>query len=56
MYSVVRNGDGETPPVSAGGVILMHAGHYSPKRSQAVLNAVRDRGLSADPLRGTGPN
>ncbi len=50
MYSVVRNGDGSTPPVGPGGVILMHATHYSAKRFQAVLNAVRDRHLTADPL------
>jgi peptidoglycan/xylan/chitin deacetylase (PgdA/CDA1 family) len=45
MADAVRYGNSFTPPVYAGGVILMHATHFSPAKLQAVIDAVRARGL-----------
>jgi peptidoglycan/xylan/chitin deacetylase (PgdA/CDA1 family) len=48
MAEAVRYGNSFTPPVSAGGVILMHANHFTPEKLQAVIDAVRGRGLRMD--------
>jgi peptidoglycan/xylan/chitin deacetylase (PgdA/CDA1 family) len=48
MADAVRYGNSFTPPVYAGGVILMHATHFSVARLQAVIDAVRARGLQVD--------
>ncbi|HZE67033.1 MAG TPA: polysaccharide deacetylase family protein [Sporichthyaceae bacterium] len=45
MADAVRYGNSFTPPVHAGGVILMHATHFSPAKLQAVIDAVHARGL-----------
>jgi peptidoglycan/xylan/chitin deacetylase (PgdA/CDA1 family) len=45
MSDAVRYGNSFTPPVYAGGVILMHATHFAPAKLQAVIDAVRARGL-----------
>jgi peptidoglycan/xylan/chitin deacetylase (PgdA/CDA1 family) len=45
MADAVRYGNQFTPPVYAGGVILMHATHFSRAKLQAVIDAVRARGL-----------
>jgi peptidoglycan/xylan/chitin deacetylase (PgdA/CDA1 family) len=45
MADAVRYGNPFTPPVYAGGVILMHATHFSPAKLQAVIDAVHARGL-----------
>ena len=46
MADAVRYGNSFTPPVHAGGVILMHATHFSPAKLQAVIDAVHARGLA----------
>lgn len=48
MADAVRYGNSFTPPVYAGGVILMHATHFSPTKLQAVIDAVHARGLQID--------
>jgi peptidoglycan/xylan/chitin deacetylase (PgdA/CDA1 family) len=48
MAEAVRHGNSFTPPVAAGGVILMHANHFTPEKLQAVIDAVRARGLTLD--------
>jgi peptidoglycan/xylan/chitin deacetylase (PgdA/CDA1 family) len=45
MADAVRYGNSFTPPVYAGGVILMHATHFSPAKLQAVIDAVHARDL-----------
>lgn len=50
MADAVRWGDLYSPPVDAGGVILMHANHFSPAKLQAVLDAVKARGLVIEPV------
>jgi peptidoglycan/xylan/chitin deacetylase (PgdA/CDA1 family) len=45
MADAVRYGNSFTPPVYAGGVILMHATHFSPAKLQAVIDAIDARGL-----------
>jgi peptidoglycan/xylan/chitin deacetylase (PgdA/CDA1 family) len=45
MADAVRYGNPFTPPVHAGGVILMHATHFSPAKLQAVIDAVHARDL-----------
>ncbi|MFN8622219.1 MAG: polysaccharide deacetylase family protein [Chloroflexota bacterium] len=48
----VRSGDALTPPVRAGGVILMHGyGAHTAAALQGVIDAVRAKGLTLDPLR-----
>jgi peptidoglycan/xylan/chitin deacetylase (PgdA/CDA1 family) len=49
MAEAVRYGNGYTPPVERGGVILMHANHFTPEKLQAVVDAVHARGLRLDP-------
>lgn len=49
MHAAVRWGDQFTPPAEQGGVILMHANHFDPPELQAVIDAVRERGLTLDP-------
>jgi peptidoglycan/xylan/chitin deacetylase (PgdA/CDA1 family) len=47
----VRYGDAGTPPVKAGGVVLMHMhGKHTPAALQGVIDAVRDKGLTLEPL------
>jgi peptidoglycan/xylan/chitin deacetylase (PgdA/CDA1 family) len=47
----VRDGDAMTPPVEAGGVILMHLhGRHTAAGLQSVIDAVRARGLRLQPL------
>lgn len=46
MGDAVQYGNSFTPPVYAGGVILMHATHFSPAKLQAVIDAVHARGLA----------
>jgi peptidoglycan/xylan/chitin deacetylase (PgdA/CDA1 family) len=48
MAEAVRYGNSLTPPVAAGGVILMHANHFTPQKLQAVIDAVHARGLTVD--------
>ncbi|HEX3612803.1 MAG TPA: polysaccharide deacetylase family protein [Sporichthyaceae bacterium] len=48
MAQAVRDGNSFTPPVAAGGVILMHANHFTPEKLQAVVDAVHARGLEVD--------
>jgi peptidoglycan/xylan/chitin deacetylase (PgdA/CDA1 family) len=48
MAEAVRYGNSFTPPVAAGGVILMHANHFTPQKLQAVIDAVHARGLRVD--------
>lgn len=50
MAAAVRWGDDFSPPVEAGGVILMHANHFAPAKLQAVIDAVKDRGLVMEPI------
>jgi len=50
MADAVRYGNAFTPPVEAGGVILMHANHFAPEKLQAVIDAVRARGLEPEAL------
>lgn len=54
MKERVVTGDHRTPPVAAGGNVLMHgtARHTSTGGLQAVIDGVRARGLSLEPLRG----
>lgn len=49
MAGAVRWGDFYSPPAEAGGVILMHANHFTPAKLQAVIDAVRARGLEPEP-------
>jgi peptidoglycan/xylan/chitin deacetylase (PgdA/CDA1 family) len=49
MAGVVRWGDFYSPPVGPGGVLLMHANHFSAAKLQAVIDAVRARGLEPEP-------
>jgi hypothetical protein len=52
MVQKVRYGDAMTPPVEPGGVILMHFhGRHTAGGLQAVIDAVRVRGLRLQPLR-----
>jgi peptidoglycan/xylan/chitin deacetylase (PgdA/CDA1 family) len=52
IASRVRSGDSFTPPVKAGGVILMHGtGKYTLAAQQGVFNAIRARGLTSFALR-----
>lgn len=52
MVQKVRYGDAMTPPVEPGGVILMHFhGRHTAAGLQAVIDAVRVRGLRLQPLR-----
>jgi peptidoglycan-N-acetylglucosamine deacetylase len=47
----VRYGDAMTPPVEAGGVVLMHLhGRHTAAGLQSVIDAVRARGLRLQPL------
>lgn len=48
MADAVRYGNSFTPPVHAGGVVLMHATHFSRAKLQAVIDAVHARGLQID--------
>ncbi len=48
MSQAVRDGNSFTSPVAAGGVILMHANHFTPEKLQAVIDAVHARGLELD--------
>jgi peptidoglycan/xylan/chitin deacetylase (PgdA/CDA1 family) len=48
MGQAVRYGNPFTAPIAAGGVILMHANHFTPDKLQAVIDAVHARGLSLD--------
>jgi len=48
MGAKVRYGDAYTKPATAGGVVLMHATHYSPTKLQAVIDAIRARGLTVE--------
>lgn len=51
MVQKVRYGDAMTPPVEPGGVILMHFhGRHTAAGLQAVIDAVRARGLRLQPL------
>ena len=51
MVEKVRDGDAMTPPVEAGGVILMHLhGRHTAEGLQSVMDAVRARGLRLQPL------
>jgi peptidoglycan-N-acetylglucosamine deacetylase len=51
MVRKVRYGDAATPPVEAGGVILMHLhGRHTASGLQSVIDAVRARGLRLQPL------
>ena len=51
MVQKVRDGDAMTPPVEAGGVILMHLhGRHTAAGLQSVIDAVRARGLRLQPL------
>jgi peptidoglycan/xylan/chitin deacetylase (PgdA/CDA1 family) len=48
----VRYGDALTPPVQAGGVILMHGtGRNTATGLQGIIDAVKARGLRLEPLR-----
>jgi peptidoglycan/xylan/chitin deacetylase (PgdA/CDA1 family) len=48
----VRTGDAYTPPVKAGGVILMHGtGRYTLAAQQGVYDAIRARGLTSFAVR-----
>lgn len=49
MAAAMRWGDAYTPPVAAGGVVVMHATHFSAARLQAVIDAIRARGLTPEP-------
>ena len=52
MAERVRVGDYRSPPVRAGGNILMHGGgRYTASGLQGIIDAVRRRGLSLDRLR-----
>lgn len=51
MGARVRWGDAYSAPAFAGGVILMHANHADTRKVQAVIDAVRARGLRVEPLR-----
>lgn len=52
MAERVRHGDHLTPPVAAGGNILMHAGaRHTARGLQKIIDAVRAKGLEIDPLR-----
>ncbi len=52
MAERVRYGDDLTPPVEAGGNILMHgSGRYTSSGLQKIIDAVRARRLVLDPLR-----
>ncbi|MDQ3937833.1 MAG: polysaccharide deacetylase family protein [Chloroflexota bacterium] len=47
----VKYGDHRSPPVRAGGVILMHGhGKYTAAALQGIIDAVRAKGLSLEPL------
>lgn len=51
MAERVRHGDHLTPPVAAGGNILMHAGaRYTAMGLQEIIDAVRSQGLVLDPV------
>ncbi|RJK95257.1 polysaccharide deacetylase family protein [Vallicoccus soli] len=48
----VRYGDARTPPVQRGGVVLMHGtGRHTADGLQGIIDAVRAKGLSLEPLR-----
>lgn len=50
MVRKVRYGDALTPPVEAGGVVLMHFhGRHTAAGLQSVIDAVRARGLTLQP-------
>ncbi|MGQ0844787.1 MAG: polysaccharide deacetylase family protein [Sporichthyaceae bacterium] len=49
MAGAVRWGDAYSAPVQKGGVVLMHANHFSTAKLQAVLDAIRVRGLTPEP-------
>lgn len=52
MAERVRHGDHLTPPVGAGGNILMHgAGRNTSTGLQRIIDAVKAKGLKLDPLR-----
>lgn len=53
MAATARWGDESSPPADAGGVILMHANHFAPDKLQAVIDAVRARGLVIEPIPAT---
>ncbi len=48
IAGAVRYGDAYSPPVEEGGVILMHANHFTPAKLQAVIDAVRARGFEPE--------
>jgi len=51
MVERIRVGDEMTPPVDAGGNILMHGtGRYTSAGLQQIITAVRSEGLTLDPL------
>ncbi|MGQ0466352.1 MAG: polysaccharide deacetylase family protein [Sporichthyaceae bacterium] len=54
MGAAVRWGDLATPPVHAGGNVLMHATVFSDAKLQAVIDAVKARGLVIEPIPGRG--
>ena len=48
----VRYGDSGSPPVQAGGVVLMHfQGKNTGRALQSVINTIRAKGLKLQPLR-----
>lgn len=45
-------GDKRTPPVRAGGVVLLHmTGKHTPEALPQLIAAIRAAGLTLDPLR-----
>lgn len=51
MVEKIRYGDASTPPLRAGGNLLMHmGGEQTPEALQPVIDAIRAKGLVLDPL------